>query len=408
MTSDLLTRLGAYGTTLDREAAADLERRPTESNASPLDQPFLDEPFVVDTTPAAREHGPRRVLVPAAVLIGIVVLSLTVATQIRGRRATPGDGNGRAFWPVVLAPGLVPWFEAGHLPTGASKPVAGPQKHFLYCKTWTVVSTTVRCTALESEALLPQVKYHGSGWTLAVYTGHLDSSVHDYATQLAHRLGGGFGAPLPAPRPATVAGANGWLSVDGKHLLVVWPVKPGLQIALDAKGLSRDQLFSIAAAVRPTTASARDMPLVLAHGDDPAYPKSALALGHVRGGQLCIIEVGPQGCLGLAPPRLDALVAVGPFDAGPTIGLVDPKVASIEFLFRAGQSVTITPTPSPLPGPRAFAELRRDHLPWNPISVVLRGRDGAILGRVAFATAPTPAATGTPASPATSTPTTNT
>ncbi|HEY5013419.1 MAG TPA: hypothetical protein VIK61_12035 [Acidimicrobiia bacterium] len=405
MTSDLLTRLGAYGTTLDREAAADLERRPTESNASDLDQPFLDKPFVVDTTPAARERGPRRVLIPAAVLIGIVVLSLTIATQIRGRRATPGGANGRAFWPMVLAPGLVPWFEAGHLPAGASKPVAGPQQHFLYCKTWTVVSTTVRCTALEGEAFLPQVKYHGSGWTLAVYTGHLDSSVHDYATQLAHRLGGDFGAPLPTPQPATVAGANGWLSVDGKHLLVVWPVKPGLQVALDTKGLSRDQLFSIAAALHPTAASVRDIPLVLAHGDDPAYPKSALALGHVRGGQLCIIGVDPQGCLGLVPPRFDAVASSG---AGATIGLVDPKVASIEFVFRAGPSVTITPTPSPLPGPRAFAELRRDHLPWNPISLVLRGRDGEFLLRVAFATMPTPPATATPASPATSTPTTNT
>src|SRR5260221_14674000 len=139
MTSDLLTRLGAYGTTLDREAAADLERRPSESNASDLDRPFLDRPFlderfVVDTTPATRERRPRRVLVPAAVLIGIVVLSLTVATQIRGRSATPGARNRRAFWPVVLAPGLVPWFEAGHLPTGAAKPVAGPQQQALYCK----------------------------------------------------------------------------------------------------------------------------------------------------------------------------------------------------------------------------------------------------------------------------------
>jgi hypothetical protein len=267
-----------------------------------------------------------------------------------------------------------------------------------------VVSNTVRCTALEGEAFLPQVKYHGSGWTLAVYTGHLDSNVHDYATQLAHDLGGDFGAPLPAPQPATVAGANGWLSVDGKHLLVVWPVKPGLQVALDAKGLSRDQLFSIATALHPASAVGRDIPLVLAHGDDPAYPEAALTIGHVRDGQLCIIGVDPRSCLGLSPPRLDAVASS---DAGGTIGLVDPKVASIDFVFAGRPTVTIAPATSPLPGPRAFAELRSDHLPWNPIRLVLRGRDGSVLGTVATST-PTPPATSTPRSPASSTPTTNT
>jgi hypothetical protein len=244
-----------------------------------------------------------------------------------------------ATWPVHLAAGLTPWFEADDPLTAALGPAQiAPAQATIRCTTWTLGAATVECTALAGEGYLPAVGYSSADRWVVISTLHATIGIDTYADTYSHGKDVGYDAAHLPIQPVTVdrsdaatggsATRHGALIVapSGSSRVTFSPVD-GTLVAVEASAdVSEAQLLEIAAHVRPTT-SAPAIPLVLADSAPSPDGLVVSALGHIVAGAPCLVS--DAGCVSLPAdqPILVQQVA-SPIDG--IVGLAGASVATIQ------------------------------------------------------------------------------
>jgi hypothetical protein len=326
------------------------------------------EPF--NAMPTFVSQGSRRV----PVLIGSVALAaaaslaiVVVATRDNRQPDAPAAANGPSTsatsapapapavsWPVHLAPGLTPWYEANDPVTAAlGAPQVGPTQARVQCTAWTAADGVVNCTALTGEGYLPAVGYsQGNRW-VDIATLHSDIGVAAYAHNYSQGKDVGYdSAPLPL-QDVTVAGQPGKLveTATGITRVTIEPV-PGTLVSVEVGGgLTRADALTIAAGVRPTTATPT-IPLVIAQSAPDADGMRVTAPGGVSGGNFCLVtDAGCATLSGDEPVRVQQMFQgrVG------FAGLAAADVASLRITNADGTTTDVALEPAAVGTVKAFA-----------------------------------------------------
>lgn len=335
---------------------------------------------IVATTPEASDptlarmpsfagHRSRRV----PVLIGSVALAAAASLMlvvVANRDTRPSDAPSASgpdtsgtnapapapavVWPVRLAAGLTPWYEANDPVTAAlGAPGDGMAQNTVQCPTWTAADGVVNCTALTSEGYLPTVGYNSGERYVEIATLHSDIGIEAYANNYSHGKDVSYDEPplllqdvavgaLPAKLVETAAGVT----------RVTFEPVPGTMVSVEVGGgLTRDDALTIAAGVRPTAATPT-IPLVIAQSAPDADGLRVTALGGVRDGNVCLLT--DDGCATLVgdQPLLGQQAMLGKFGF---VGLASADVAALRVTTADGTTTYITLASLPVGTVKAFA-----------------------------------------------------
>lgn len=396
MNTDIETRLRRYGNTLDNATnrSPAVAEEHTDHHLEPND-------FEVELGYLAdRPRKCSRSLVGAACLIAaasaafvLVVNQRNTDPQVPATAPEPAAGQ----WPLRLAPGVTPWFEANDPITAAfGTPEPGPAQQRLRCTTWTANRQTVTCDSLSGEGYLPAVTYPGpDNKYVDISTLHSKSDAATYATNYSQGKDVGYEAmPLPQ-QDVTINGAPGRLIETPNGIRrVTWSPQPGTLVAVETgPSLTRDDLLTIASRVTPTSVLP-SIPLVLASTEIDSDGRQAIALGGVTNGEICLTAT--TGCAqvlqGTSEPGIIAASAIyaQPTDFG-IAGIATVDVATIRATHPDGSITDIHPTRQPIGTTQAFALV-------TDTAVTLTGLDAAgnPIQNIEVTNAPIPAEATTP------------
>jgi hypothetical protein len=372
MTTDLETRLRRYGTTLDNATSPQPASAATIRDRDP-------EPNSVELELSHGPDRPRRTpsLVAAAGLIAAASVAFVAIVnqrdtepQVPATAPEPEPEPASILWPLQLAAGLTPWFEANDQIASALKlqsPEPGPAQLRLRCTSWTADRQTVTCNSLTGEGYLPAVTYPGAPGPDASYAGrYVDiSTLHsniDAATYAANYSQGkdvGYeDTPLPQ-QDVTINGAPGRLiETDNGIRRVTWSPLPGTLVAVETgPGLTRDDLLNIASNVTPTSETL-PIALELAATDTDGDGRQVVALGGVFNGEVCLDITSTCAQVPDGPPvggmNAPSVIYTQPTDFG-IAGLATGDIATIRVTWPDGSITDITPTRQPIGTTQAFA-----------------------------------------------------
>lgn len=376
MTIDLESRLHHYGDDLD--AVPEVPSASIRSRAS-----------------RARRPSP---VVRGAVAAAVVAVATSAGAVLIAQRGTPstdrtssapdstdevptdfslvyGPGDWRfvpreEFAPVTLADGVVPWYVLDDEAAGefdVMDPGLGGSLHSIVtaCADWAMAGNGIECNALEGAYNRPAVTYgDDAGRAVALFTSHADIDPNSYVIELSYARGYDLQSATVFEESA-VGDSPAWYQVigddsQGSTRLLAWRPSPGALVAIEATGLSHDELFELATHVEATPVDeVPPLPLVLANPYADEF-NSPWAIGRLVGavvdGQVCALPADHllsdlDDCVALGhDPML--FTSSGP---GRYAGLVSADVASIRLDFADGSIVTIVPKPQPVGDVRAFA-----------------------------------------------------
>ena len=342
-----------------RSALGDIVATTPEPTAEPL-----------DAMPTFVSHRSRRmpVLVGSVALAAAASLAIVVIAARDNRQPdAPAAANGPStsatlapapapavLWPVHLAAGLTPWYEANDPVTAGLGPRGdGVAQNTVQCTTWTAADGVVNCTALAGEGYLPAIGYNQGDRYVEIATLHSDIGIAAYAHNYSQGKDVGYdSAPLPL-QDVTVAGHAGKLveTATGITRITIEPV-PGTLVSVEVGGgLTRADALTIAARVRPTTA-APTIPLVIAQTTPDADGLRVTALGGVSGGNFCLVT--DAGCAALSgdEPVLVQQVFQGRVGFA---GLAAANVAALRITNADGTTTDVALEPAAVGTVKAFA-----------------------------------------------------
>lgn len=300
-------------------------------------------------------------------------------------------------WPLRLAPGLTPWFEANDPITAPfGRPEPGPAQQRLRCTTWTTDRQTITCDSLSGEGYLPAVTYLGpDNKYVDISTMHSNIDAATYATNYPQGKDVGYEAtPLPQ-QDVIINGSSGRLIETANEIRrVTWSPQPGVLVAVETgPGLTRDDLLTIASHVTPTSALP-SIPLVLASTEIDSGSRQAVTLGGLINGEICLTtSTGCTQVLQSTPqPGTVAAAAVyaQPTDFG-IAGIATGNITTIRATHPDGSITDVHPTQQPIGTTQAFAFI-------TDTAVTLIGLDAAgnPIQNIEVANVPRPAENVTP------------
>jgi len=375
MNTDLENRLRRYGNTLDNATS-----RPHAVVEAHTDHPFNPHDVEVELGYlAGRPRNRSRSLVGAACLIAAASAAFVfVINQRHTDPQVPASGPEAATgqWPLRLAPGLTPWFEANDpITADFGRPEPGPAQQRLRCTTWTTDSQTITCDSLTGEGYLPAVTYPGPNNNYVdISTLHSNIDAATYATNYSQGKDVGYeDTPLPQ-QDVTINGSSGRLIETANGIRrVTWSPQPGALVAVETgPGLTRDDLLTIASNITATP-TLPSIPLVLASTEIDTSSRQAVALGGVINGEICLTTT--TGCTQVLQSTSEpGTVAAAAIYAQPTdfgiAGIVTGDIITIRATHPDGSITDLHPTQQPIGTTQAFALI-------TDTAVTLSGLDAA-------------------------------
>lgn len=366
MTTDLEARLRRYGTTLDNASQhrSGVDSHPDQHlEASAVE---VELGYVV-----APPRNRSRSLVGAAFLIAAASVALVLVNQRHTDPQVPASAPETVTpsapetvtdeWPLRLAPGLIPWFEANDPITATfGRPEPGPAQQRLRCTTWTTDSQTITCDSLTGEGYLPAVTYPGPDNNYVdISTLHSNIDAATYATNYSQGKDVGYeDTPLPQ-QDVNINGSSGRLIETANGIRrVTWSPQPGALVAVETgPGLNRDDLLTIASHITPTL-TLPSIPLVLASTEIDSSSRQAVALGGVINGEICLTTT--TGCTQVLQSTPEpGTVAAAAIYAQPTdfgiAGIATGDITTIQATHPDGSITDIKPTQQPIGTTQAFA-----------------------------------------------------
>ena len=309
--------------------------------------PLTDESAVVGPEHIVNiARSARRWLAIAAALVvlcGAGVLKLAVVRR-EANHATVSKGA-TGTWPMVLAPGLVPFYEAGAgLPADLGDAHDEDGLTSLRCMRWTLAGTSVLCSALDDpgpDGILPAVSHRSADGrrSVDIFLRHrpIDDAAQ-YAFELSQGKDVGYDQTPLSQTPIKVRGTSGWLAEPGNDVRrVVWTEPTGTPIALEGHGLTVDELTAIAAGLRPGDLGDRAVPLVFADSGRQPDGRRAMASGFIRDGTACLLLEPEHVCV--ARPAEQPLLlssAIG----GAIAGMTDGQAVAVQSTDGTSRHVT--------------------------------------------------------------------
>lgn len=365
MELDVESRLRHYGPVLDDAADLRVDRA------------------VVALSPSRR--WPATALVLAAVATLTVGAGVMLAGRASGPDATSTAPPAGETLPVVLAPGIVPWYVVDPGAVAGFEPGLGSEEFRLdggwqtaACTDWVAAGDAVQCRVLEIDGFRPsQTLRDVQGRWVSISTLHrADYNAAQYSSDWTYQAEYehlGVGSVYVSGETVDVDGVEAtYTSTDDSDpndpsstRRVTFAAGPSTFVAIETHGFSRDELLAFASSTDPVDpATVPSIPLLLAAANttpQPGQRRDGL-LGGVIGGEVCaypldhIVSDVSDPCEPLAPDTpMQILIADPHWQPGLYLGLTSGEVHTLRVDFADGTSLSVTPREQPVWSTRAFA-----------------------------------------------------